>query len=338
MNIHPVPFSSRRLFFPALAAASLFALTGPAPAQDFPNHPVHMIVAFAPGGATDFAARIIAEKMGGLLGQPVVVENKPGANGAIGAEYVAKAEPDGHTLFFTTVGAVAINPAFRKDLPYDPLKDFAAIGKAAVNSTMLVVNAQLPVNSARELAALAKQRSNPITIGITGRGAISDLGRLLFESAAGIKLEAVPYRGAAPALTDLIGCHLDGLFGDVPTVMAQVRAGKIKALAATSSRRSDIFPDVPTFVEQGFAGVVADNWAGILAPAGTPAPAIAKLNAARSQMAEGLANAFYSDEVEAVSAGSRPAGWVHPMAIRAMAEIGVDIQDAKSKSADRKST
>ena len=280
MNIHPVPFSSRRLFFPALAAASLFALTGPAPAQDFPNHPVHMIVAFAPGGATDFAARIIAEKMGGLLGQPVVVENKPGANGAIGAEYVAKAEPDGHTLFFTTVGAVAINPAFRKDLPYDPLKDFAAIGKAAVNSTMLVVNAQLPVNSARELAALAKQRSNPITIGITGRGAISDLGRLLFESAAGIKLEAVPYRGAAPALTDLIGGHLDGLFGDVPTVMAQVRAGKIKALAATSSRRSDIFPDVPTFVEQGFAGVVADNWAGILAPAGTPAPAIAKLNAA----------------------------------------------------------
>ncbi len=273
--------SLRWLCASALAgAACLLALTGPAPAQDFPNRPMHLIVAFAPGGTADFTARMIAEKMGTLLGQPVVVENKPGANGAIGAEYVAKSETDGYTLFFTTVGAVAINPAFRKDLPYDPLKDFAAIGKAAVNSTMLVVNAQLPVNSARELAALAKQRPNPITIGITGRGAISDLGRLLFESAAGIKLEAVPYRGAAPALTDLIGGHLDGLFGDVPTVMAQVRAGKIKALAATSTGRSDIFPDVPTFVEQGFAGVVADNWAGILAPAGTPAPAIAKLNAA----------------------------------------------------------
>jgi len=263
-----------------VAVGCLFAVPARAPAQDFPNHPVHMIVAFAPGGATDFTARIIAEKMGALLGQPVVVENKPGANGAIGAEYVAKADADGYTLFFTTVGAVAINPAFRKDLPYDPLKDFAAIGKAAVNSTMLVVNAQLPANSARELAALAKQRSKPITIGITGRGAISDLGRLLFESAAGIKLEAVPYRGAAPALTDVIGGHLDGLFSDVPTVMAQIHAGKIRAIAATSTKRSDIFPNVPTFVEQGFAGVVADNWAGILAPAGTPAPAIAKLNAA----------------------------------------------------------
>jgi tripartite-type tricarboxylate transporter receptor subunit TctC len=281
MNANAFAPVCRRRFLPALAVGACFlALTGPAPAQDFPNRPVHMIVAFAPGGATDFTARIIAEKMGALLGQPVVVENKPGANGAIGAEYVAKADPDGYTLFFTTVGAVAINPAFRKDLPYDPLKDFAAIGKAAVNSTMLVVNAQLPANSARELAALAKQRSKPITIGITGRGAISDLGRLLFEAAAGITLEAVPYRGAAPALTDVIGGHLDGLFSDVPTVMAQVRAGKIKAIAATSTKRSDIFPDVPTFVEQGFAGVVADNWAGILAPAGTPAPAIAKLNAA----------------------------------------------------------
>lgn len=281
MNAKSFARSSRRLFSSALAAAAcLLALTSPAPAQDFPYHPVHMIVAFAPGGTADFTARILADKMGALLGQPVVVENKPGANGAIGAEYVAKADPDGYTLFFTTVGAVAINPAFRKDLPYDPLKDFTAIGKAAVNSTLLVVNAKLPASSARELAALAKQRSNPITIGITGRGAISDLGRLLFESAAGITLEAVPYRGAAPALTDLIGGHLDGLFGDVPTVMAQIRAGKIKALAATSTKRSDMFPDVPTFVEQGFAGVVADNWAGILAPAGTPAPAIAKLNAA----------------------------------------------------------
>jgi tripartite-type tricarboxylate transporter receptor subunit TctC len=215
-----------------------------------------------------------------LLGQPIAVENKPGANGAIGAEYVAKSDPDGYTLFFTTVGAVAINPALRSDLPYDPLKDFAAVGKAAVNSTILVVNADMKINSARELAELARRKPGSITIGITGRGAISDLGRQLFEDAAGIKLQEVPYRGAAPAITDMLAGHLDGLFGDVPTIMGQVRAGKLKALAATSTERSDIFPDVPTFVEEGFAGVVGDNWAGVLAPAGTPPPIIAKLNAA----------------------------------------------------------
>lgn len=264
----------------AALAIAASVLPGVASAQDFPNRPVRMIVAFAPGGTADFTARIIADRMQSILGQPIAVENKPGANGAIGAEYVAKSDPDGYTLFFTTVGAVAVNPALRSDLPYDPLMDFAPVGKAAVNSTILVVNADMKVNSARELVELARRKPGSITIGITGRGAISDLGRQLFEDAAGIKLQAVPYRGAAPAITDMLAGHLDGLFGDVPTIMAQVQAGKLKALAATSSQRSDIFPDVPTFVEQGFAGVVGDNWAGVLAPAATPQPVIAKLNAA----------------------------------------------------------
>ncbi|HUD88959.1 MAG TPA: tripartite tricarboxylate transporter substrate binding protein [Xanthobacteraceae bacterium] len=258
--------------------AALLAAT--ARAEDYPTRPVRLIVAFAPGGATDFTARLIADKMQGLLGQPIAVENKPGANGAVGAEYVAKSDPDGYTLFFTTVGAVAINPALRSDLPYDPLKDFAAVGKAAVNSTILVVNADMTVNSARDLAELARQKPGAITIGITGRGALSDLGLQLFEDAAGITLQSVPYRGAAPTIVDILAGHLDGVFGDVPTVMGQVQAGKLKPLAATSTERSDIFPDVPTFVEQGFAGVVGDNWAGVLAPAGTAAPVIAKLNSA----------------------------------------------------------
>src|SRR4029077_8466670 len=261
----------------AIAAAGF---SGPVSAQDFPSRPVRMIVAFAPGGTADFTARMIAARMQTLPGQPIAVENKPGANGAIGAEYVAKSDPDGYTLFFTTVGAVALNRALRTDLPYDPRKDFAPVGKAAVNSTILVINADMKINSARELVDLAKRKPGSITIGITGRGAISDLGRQLFEDAAGIKLQAVPYRGAAPAITDLLAGHLDGLFGDVPTIMAQVRAGKLKALAATSSQRSDIFPDVPTFVELGFADVVGDNWDAVLAPAATPAPIIAKLNAA----------------------------------------------------------
>jgi tripartite-type tricarboxylate transporter receptor subunit TctC len=261
-----------------LAAALIAAAPRDAAAQDYPNRPIRLVVAFTAGGTTDFVARLLAERMRAALGQSVVVENKPGANGAIAAEYVAKAEPDGYTLFFSTVGAVAINPALRGNLPYDPIKDFAPVGLAVFNSTMLVVRASMPVNSARELAALARERPGAITIGVTGLGAISHLGLELFQSAAGVKFQAVPYRGAAQALTDLLGGQLDGLFGDVPTVITQLQAGKLKALAATSKERSEMLPQVPTFVEQGFADTVANQWAGTLAPALTPPAIIARLN------------------------------------------------------------
>jgi tripartite-type tricarboxylate transporter receptor subunit TctC len=264
----------------ALGATLALIAVGHGQAEDYPARPVRLIVAFAPGGTADFTARLLADKMQRRLGAPVAVENKPGANGAVAAEYVARSDADGYTLFFTTLGAVAINPALRSDLPYDPLKDFAPVGEVAVNSTMLVVRPDMKVGSARELAELARRKPGAITVGITGRGALSDLGLRLFESAASIKLQEVPYRGAAPAIVDILAGHLDGLMGDVPTVMAQVQAGKLTALAATSTERSDIFPDVATFVEQGFAGVVGDNWNGVLAPAGTPQPVIAKLNAA----------------------------------------------------------
>jgi tripartite-type tricarboxylate transporter receptor subunit TctC len=253
---------------------------GPAHAEDYPSRPVRLIVAFTPGGTTDITARLIADKMHETLGQVVAVENKPGANGAIAAQYVAQSEPDGYTLFFTTAGAVALNPAFRGDLPYDPLKDFAPVGKAAINSPVLVVAPVMKVNTARELVALAKRKPGAVTVGVTGRGAMSDLGLQLFEATAGIQLQSVPYRGASQAITDILAAHLDGLVGDVPTVMAQVRAGALKALATTSKARSDILPDVPTFVEAGFPGVIGDNWAGVLAPAGTPEPVITKFNAA----------------------------------------------------------
>jgi|SRR5690242_8495914 len=267
----------------AFAVASLLwfcPIASEAQAQQYPTRPIRMIVAFTAGGTTDFSARLLANKLGPLLGQTVVVENKPGANGAIAAEYVAKAAPDGYTLFFTTVGAVAINPALRPDLPYDPIRNFTPVGLAVRNSTMLVVKSSFQANSAKELAALAKARPGQITIGITGIGAISHLGLELYQAAAGVKFQAVPYRGASQAVTDVLGGQLDGLFGDVPTILTQVRAGKLKALAATSKERSDIFPDVPTFVEQGFAGAVGDNWAGVLAPARTPPSAIKRFNAA----------------------------------------------------------
>jgi tripartite-type tricarboxylate transporter receptor subunit TctC len=265
----------------ALALLSFFcghAATGFA--EDYPARPVRLIVGFAPGGTTDITARLIADKMHDTLGEVVAVENKPGASGAIAAQYVAQSDPDGYTLFFTTVGAVAINPAFRTDLSYDPLTDFAPVGKAAINSAVLVVSAAMKVDSARELAEFARKKPGAITVGITGRGAMSDLSLQLFEATAGIQLQSVPYRGAAQAITDILAAHLDGLVGDVPTVMGQVRAGSLKALATSSKERSDIFPDVPTFVEEGFGGVVGDNWAGVLAPAGTPPAVIAKFNSA----------------------------------------------------------
>jgi tripartite-type tricarboxylate transporter receptor subunit TctC len=266
--------------FRALVLAHVVVSTTLAHAQDYPTRPVRLIVAFTAGGTADRTARLIAAKMESTLRESVVVENKPGANGAVAAQYVAQSEPDGYTLFFTTAGAIAISPAFHQDLNYDPIKDFAVVGQAAINAPVLVVNAAMKVNSARELAELARKKPGTITIGITGRGAMSDLALQLFEAAAGIQLQSVPYRGAAQAITDVLGGRLDGLVGDIPTVMGQVRAGKLKALATSSKDRSDIFPDVPTFVEQGFAGVIGDNWAGVLAPAATPAPVIAKFNAA----------------------------------------------------------
>jgi tripartite-type tricarboxylate transporter receptor subunit TctC len=259
-------FFLRRSLTRAIVAAFLLPAVPGAQAQ---NRPIRLVLGFTPGGTTDFVARLLSEPLRSLLGQSVVIDNRPGANGAIAAEYVAKSEPDGYTLFFTTVGAVAINPALRSNLAYDPRKDFAPVGMAVFNSTMLVVNASMNVNSARELAALARERPGAISIAITGLGAISHLGLELFQAAAGVKFQAVPYRGASQAVTDLLGGQLDGLFGDTPTVMEQVKAGKLKALAATSQDRSDIFPDVPTFVEQGFADTIANQWAGTLAPAGT---------------------------------------------------------------------
>jgi tripartite-type tricarboxylate transporter receptor subunit TctC len=261
------------------AGLGVCALAGVAEAQGYPSRPIRLVVGFAAGGTTDFMARLLADKLREPLRQTVVVENRTGANGSLGAEFVAKSEPDGYTLYFTTAGVAAVYPHLRANAPYDPIKDFVAVGLVAFNSTMLVVNARMPVSSATDLAALARQNPCRITIAITGLGSVSHLGVELFQAAAGVKFQQVPYRGASPAITDLLGGQLDGLFGDGPTVMAHIAAGKIKALAATSRRRSEIFPDVPTFAEQGFADTVADQWAGVLAPARTPPEIVAKLNA-----------------------------------------------------------
>ncbi len=263
-----------------LAVACLCVMgSAAARADDYPSRPIRLVVGFAAGGTTDFMARLLADRLRGPLGQPVVVENRTGANGALGAEFVAKSEPDGYTLYFTTAGVATVYPHL-KPAPYDPIRDFAAVSRVAFNSTMLVVNTATPIMSARDLAALAREKPGKVTIAITGLGSVSHLGAELFQAAAGIKLVEVPYRGAAPAMTDLLGGQLDALFGDGPTVVAQVGAGRIRAIAATSHVRSEIFPDVPTFLEQGFAETAADQWAGVLAPAGTPNAIVMRLNSA----------------------------------------------------------
>jgi tripartite-type tricarboxylate transporter receptor subunit TctC len=259
----------------ALAAAPTTA-----PAQDFPTRPIRMVIAFPPGGPTDFVGRLVADKVKDILGQPVIIENKPGANGALGADSVAKAAPDGYTLFLSTVGAVAITPHMRTDLPYDVLRDFAPVTMVVGNTTVLVVRADSPIKSAKELTAAAKEKPGQLAFASTGVGSTTHLAMELYQTAAGIKFVHVPYRGAAPALTDLLGRQVVAFFADVPVLMPQILAGKVRPLAAASGKRNPKLPDVPTLAEQGFKDTVADNWYGLLAPAKTPPAVVARLNKA----------------------------------------------------------
>jgi tripartite-type tricarboxylate transporter receptor subunit TctC len=257
----------------------LLALTAsPVAAQELPSRPIRMVVAFPAGGPADFVARVLADKLKALLGQAVIVENRAGANGAIGAEYVARAEPDGTTLFFTTVGAVAVTPHLMAKVAYDPIRDFAPITLVVRNTTILVVKPDLPVASARALAARAAQNPGAIAIASTGSGSMPHLALELYQAAADVKFLHVPYRGAAAALSDLLGGQVQGMFADVPVLLSQIQGGKIRPLAAASAARNVALPDVPTLAEQGFPDTSADNWYGLLAPARTPAAVVGKLH------------------------------------------------------------
>jgi tripartite-type tricarboxylate transporter receptor subunit TctC len=293
---------SRRQALAALAAPAVLSLRA-AQAQELPpGRTIRFVVAFPAGGPTDFVARLLADKMKALLGQSVIVDNRAGANGAIGADHVAKSEPDGTTLFFTTVGAVAITPNMRNDLPYDPVRDFAPIMRVVRNTTLLVVNADNKINSAKELAALGKERPNSIPFASTGLGSMPHLALELYQSAAGVKFLHVPYRGAAPALTDLLGGQVQALCADTPVLLSQIQSGKLRVLGAASDVRSEILPEVPTLAEQGFADTHAENWYGLLAPAKTPAGIVAKLNAA---MTSALTDAEISGKLK--QSGATPA-------------------------------
>jgi tripartite-type tricarboxylate transporter receptor subunit TctC len=263
------------------AALALLVTAAPASqAQDFPSRPIRMVIAFPAGGPTDFVGRLIADKLKDLLPQPVLIENKPGANGAIGADSVAKAAPDGHTLFLSTVGAIAILPNMRTDMPYDVLRDFAPITLVVRNTTTLVVRSDSPINTVKDFVAMAKAKNGDLPFASTGVGSTTHLANEMFATAAGFKYIHVPYRGAAPALTDLLGGQVQALFADVPVLMPQIKGGKIKPLGVASARRNPMLPDVPTLAEIGYPDTASDNWYGLLAPAKTPPAIIAKLHAA----------------------------------------------------------
>ena len=278
-----------------LTLAGITALLGAAPAahaQAFPARPVKIIVPQTPGGASDTLARIVGQRLSELWKQPVVIENRPGAGGNIGMEAVARSTPDGLTLLMSYVGTHAINGSLYKNLPFDPERDFAAVATLATVPFVAAVNAKTGPRSVAELAAAARTRR--LTFGSAGNGSVNHLLGEMFNAAAGVRLEHVPYRGAAPALTDLIGGQIDVVFTSLASVAGFIANGTIRPLAVTSARRSPAFRDIPTIAESGIAGFDVNPWFGLFAPAGTPAAVVRQINA---DVAEALRTPAVAEKV-----------------------------------------
>jgi tripartite-type tricarboxylate transporter receptor subunit TctC len=248
-------------------------------AQAYPNHVIRLVVPFPAGGTTDILARAAAQKLTESLGQPVAVDNRPGAAGNIGADVVAKSAPDGYTLLMGTVGTHAINPSLYAKMPYDHVKDFVPVVLVAGVPNVLVVNPSVPVYSVADLIKLAKSKPGAINFASSGSGTSIHLSGELFKTIAGVDMTHVPYKGSAPALTDLVGGQVQLMFDNLPSSLALIKSGKLRAIAVTSLQRAPVLPDVPTIAESGLPGFEASSWFGVLAPAGTPAPVVARLNA-----------------------------------------------------------
>jgi tripartite-type tricarboxylate transporter receptor subunit TctC len=258
-------------------AGILLALTPMAAADDYPNRPVRIIVAFSPGGFNDIVARIVATQLTERLGKQFVVENRPGAGGIIAGELLANAPKDGHTLLVVSL-AITVNPYFYK-MPYDPLTAFAPIAILATSPNVLSVNNQVPAKSVKELIDLAKAKPGDLRYASAGIGTFMHLGPELFKMLAGVDILHVPFRGGAPALIDVMGGDTQMSFASMPTTVPHVRSGKLRAFGIGGKTRSALLPDVPTIDEAGVPGYECANWIGLVAPAGTPAPIIARLHA-----------------------------------------------------------
>ena len=286
----------------SIALGCLLAASAGTAAYGQGGRPVRMIVPFAAGGPADFVARTLAGQLGAPLGATVIVENRPGANGAIAAQAVSKAEPDGTTLLFATSGMLTISPILEKNLPYDPLRDLVPVSRAVANGTAMIVGASVPASNLQEFIAYARSRKEPLAFGSAGNGNILHLYLELFKEATKLDITHVPYKGIAPAMTDVIGGQIAGAFADLPIALPQIRAGKVKALGMVGTQRSSAAPEIPTLAEQGVAGVDGVSWFGVLAPAKTTA-------AEARRLADAIAKALSEPDArqKLQSVGSEPA-------------------------------
>jgi len=265
-------------FFRACAALSVVSISVGVAAQDYPVRPIRIVVAQAPASGPDLTARAVGQKLTESWGQPVVVENRAGANGIIGGDLVAKSKPDGYTMLLGVGSAIVINPFVYKNLPFDPLRDLAPVTQIFVNTFGLIVTPTLPVASVKELVTLAKARPNQLSYGSAGLGNTTHLGAELFAAASGVKLLHVPYKGTTPAQTDLMSGHISLMFVTTQGVAPHIASGKLRILATCGTKRSAAFPTAPTLVESGYPGVSFAGWNGLLAPSGTPAEIINKVS------------------------------------------------------------
>jgi tripartite-type tricarboxylate transporter receptor subunit TctC len=272
--------SSRRTFLGQLAAGSLLLKSGFAAAQIYPNNAVRVIVPYSSGGSTDSTARLVAQALSAKLGQQFVIDNRPGAGGALGHELAARAAPDGYTLLFSAAGPLTVTPHTLPKLGYDPIKAFEPVKLVASAPLVLEVRPSLPVNTVAELIALAKSKPGKLTYASFGNGSAAHLAGEMFKSAAGIDIVHVPYKGSAPALTDLLGGQVDMMFDVVVSSLPHIEAGKLRPLGITSTTRLDLLPKVPTMAEAGVKEFEAGTWFGLLAPANTDRQVIARLSAA----------------------------------------------------------
>jgi len=264
----------RAALFVTLAVTAIGVL-----AQPYPSKPIRLVVPFPAGGTTDILAREVGQRLALSLGQPVVIDNRPGAAGNIGSELVAKSAPDGYTLLMATVGTHAINPNLYARMPYDHIKDFAPVVLVAGVPNVLEVTPSLPVHSVADLIKLAKEKPGQINFASSGSGTSIHLSGELFKTMAGVDMTHVPYKGSAAAITDLIGGQVQVMFDNLPSSLPQIKAGKLRAIAVTSAQRAPALPDVPTIAESGLPGFEATSWFGLVAPAGTPSSIIGRINA-----------------------------------------------------------
>jgi tripartite-type tricarboxylate transporter receptor subunit TctC len=273
-----MPLLSRWFRASALGVAILLTVNAFVRAADYPTRPVTLVVAFTPGGPSDVLARIVGKKMEQLLGAPFVIENRPGAGGNIAAETVARAAPDGYTLLMGNNSILATNEALYKHLNYSPEKDFIPITLIGTQANILVVNPEVPVHSLKELVALAQKQPGKINFASSGYGAAAHLAGELFKSEAKINIVHVPYKGAAPALQDVIAGHDQMMFATAASVVGHIEGGRVRALAVTTLKRTQVLPDLPTMDEAGLKGFEASTWHGLVAPAGTPPQIISVLH------------------------------------------------------------